>query len=195
MSEPAPLTAPDSPLAGASFAGRVTITDTGPRGMITLRGDLDAPAMAAALQGVTGLPLPAQRRVTQAGAQAALWMSPDELLIILPHDAATACAQALTAALAGTHHLAINLSDARALIRLTGPDAALRDVMAKLAPVDMDLFAIGEIRRTRAGQIACAFWMPEPGVLDLICFRSVARYMFDQLCVAAAETGTVGHFD
>lgn len=188
------MSEPVSALGGASFAGRVTGVDAGPCGMVTLRGDLAAPGIAAALRDVTGLAVPERRRVTRAGDHSALWMSPDELLILLPHGKARAAEQALGAALAGTHHLAVEVSDARALLRLQGPDAALREVLAKLAPVDMDLFTLGEVRRTRLGQIACAFWMPDPGVVHLICFRSVARYAFDLLAASAQDAGATGHF-
>ncbi len=180
-------------LHGATFIGRVTVADGGLRGMVTLRGDLAAPAMAAAAQ-VIGLTIPAQRRVVMADDRAAIWMSPDEVLILVPHAQAEATAAALTQALTGIHHLAVNVSDARAVLRLTGSEAALRETLAKLAPVDMDLFGMGEVRRTRLGQVACAFWMVDSSTVELICFRSVARYVFDLLAVTASDGGAVGHF-
>jgi sarcosine oxidase subunit gamma len=183
-----------SALDGATVSGRVTVSDGGLRGMVTLRGDLASPAVAAALQAVAGMAMPGLRRVVLNGDRGALWMSPDEVMILLPHRDADAMATALTAALAGTHHLAVNVSDARAVLRLTGPDDALRETLAKLAPVDMDLFAVGDIRRTRLGQVACAFWMTDSGTVELICFRSAARYVFDLLSVTVAEGGAVGHF-
>lgn len=180
-----------SVLAGAVAAGPVSVADAGLCGMVTLRGDLGSDVIAQALAGV-GLAVPAQRRAAMMADRSALWMSPDELLLLVPHAAADSIADALTTALAGTHHLAVNVSDARALLRLTGPDAHLREALAKLAPVDMALFTPGDIRRTRLGQIACAFWMPAAGTVDLVCFRSVARYAFDLLADAAAGH-SVGH--
>jgi sarcosine oxidase subunit gamma len=49
-------------------------------------------------------------------------------------------------------------------------------------------------RRTRMGQVPAAFWLRDDGAFEVICFRSVARYMFDQLCVAAQPGSAVGHF-
>jgi len=180
-----------SGLAGAVAAGPVNVADAGLCGMVTLRGDLGSDAIAQALARV-GLTVPAQRQAVMMADRSALWMSPDELLLLVPHADADRTADQLTAVLAGTHHLAVNVSDARAALRLTGPDGRLREVLAKLAPVDMALFNTGDIRRTRLGQIACAFWMSAPGVVDLVCFRSVARYAFDLLADAAAGA-QVGH--
>jgi sarcosine oxidase subunit gamma len=66
--------------------------------------------------------------------------------------------------------------------------------MAKLAPVDLhpDSFAVGQMRRSRMGQVAAAFWRTDAG-FQIICFRSVAEYMFNQLSIAA-KAGPVGVF-
>ena len=192
------MSEPFSALNGASFQGLVTLRDCGPTGMITLRGDLAAPAMVQALDKVMGLPLPAPRRiVAQAdGTRQVAWMSPDELLLILPYEQVAEALAAVEAALAGTHHLAENVSDARALIAVTGPDAAVREVLAKLAPVDLhpDHFPQGEIRRTRLAQVAAAFWITEAGQAHVICFRSVAHYVFDLLSAAADPAAAVEYF-
>ncbi|MEP2203837.1 MAG: sarcosine oxidase subunit gamma, partial [Tateyamaria sp.] len=67
---------------------------------------------------------------------------------------------------------------------------------AKLAPVDLapGQFTSGMFRRTRMGQVPAAFWLREDGVFEVICFRSVAQYMFDLLSVAAQPGSEVGHF-
>ncbi|MBR9842922.1 MAG: sarcosine oxidase subunit gamma, partial [Rhodobacteraceae bacterium] len=38
-------------------------------------------------------------------------------------------------------------------------------------------------------------WMNEDGSFEIICFRSVAQYVFDLLCVASVEGSEVGFFD
>ncbi|MGP9791865.1 sarcosine oxidase subunit gamma [Roseinatronobacter sp. NSM] len=173
-----------SALSGAQFAGFVTVSEGGLRGMITLRGDLSSDALARAVADTTGLDIPAQRRVTHAGAMAAAWMSPDELLLMLPYDQAGAMADKLAAALAGEFATVANTSDARAVFTLQG--AGVCDALAKICPVDFSEFAQGDIRRTRAAQVAAAVWMSGPDQVTLLCFRSVAQYMFDLLCAAAA---------
>lgn len=192
------MSEPFSALNGASFQGLVTLRDCGPTGMITLRGDLAAPAMAQALDKVMGLSMPTPRRIvaTADGTRQVAWMSPDELLLILPYGQVSDALAALNTALAGTHHLAENVSDARALIAVTGSDAAVREVLAKLAPVDLHPghFPQGEIRRTRLAQVAAAFWITEAGQAHVICFRSVAHYVFDLLSAAADPAAAVEYF-
>jgi sarcosine oxidase subunit gamma len=66
------------------------------------------------------------------------------------------------------------------------PDELLL-VLASGAPVDLApaAFGPGDLRRTRLGQVAAAFWIPEPEVFDLACFRSVADFVTDWLANAA----------
>jgi sarcosine oxidase subunit gamma len=186
---------PVSPLAGAAVETGLTIQlqEVGPQGMITLRGEAADPAFRAAIE--TEAPLPGVRRATTNGDRTLLWMSPDEWLLLTPYAEAEATAARLSTALQGVHHMAANVSDARAVFRLTG-DAA-REVIAKGAPVDLSraAFRSGDVRRTRLGQLAVAFWLTEedPDVFHLICFRSVAAYVFDWLQTSARQGGEVGH--
>lgn len=185
-----------SALNGASSQGFVRVDEDGLQGMITLRGDFQSKGFAAGVKKVTGLTLPKQRKISSGSKAALAWMSPDELLVLVDYDQASATEAALRAALVGEHALVQDVSDARALFRLSGADGDVRDVMAKLAPVDFSpsAFGPGDIRRSRLAQVAGAFWTPEEGVMQVICFRSVAQYVFDLLSVSAKEGGEVGHF-
>jgi sarcosine oxidase subunit gamma len=163
--------------------------------MVTLRADLGAAAVGKAVKAALGVDMPGVRRAVLAGDRGALWMSPDELLLVLPHGEAPSAVATLSAKLAGVHHLVAEVSDARAVFRLTGDLDALREVLAKLTPADLapGAFAPGEVRRTRVGQVAAAFWI-EDGGITLVCFRSVARYVFDLLANAAAPGGEVRYW-
>lgn len=186
MSDPA---APDHapPIANPPFEGRITIAPAPPLGMITLRGDLADPAFGAGLRAVTGtdLPAPRQRVDMPTGGGQLMWMSPDEALLVCPRDAVDGILSALTAALAGQHVLLADISDARALFHLSGAD--IRDVLARLTPADLaaEAMPLGELRRTRLGQVAAGIWFRDATRAELICFRSVAGYVFDLLCNAA----------
>jgi sarcosine oxidase subunit gamma len=162
------------------------IEPAGPQGMVSLRADLSAPEVAAAVQAVAGCDIPAPRRIVTAGGNAVAWMSPDELLILLPHAEAPGTVARLGEALAGVHHLAVEVSDARALFRIRGEGAD--DVVAKLCPVDIDRLPEGELRRTRAAQVAAALWRSGPGEISLVAFRSVEGYV-ERLLQVAAEGG------
>ena len=184
-----------SALNGASSQGFASVTDTGLRGMITLRGDLSSPKMKAAVKaaiGTTGAAIPDVRRVTRGKAGLAAWMSPDEMLILCDYSAVNDVVAKLTAKLDGEHALAVNVSDARAVFRIEGQGA--REVLAKLAPVDLspEAFKSDDFRRSRIAQVAAAFWLNEDGSFELVCFRSVAQYVFDVLSVSAEKGGAVG---
>ena len=174
-------------LNGASSKGAVKITEAGLRGMITLRGDLSSITLKDAVKSAVGLTPPAERKVKSGKGGGVAWMSPDELLLLVDYDKADAIVAKLSKALDGEHHMAVNVSEARAIFTLTGQGA--REVIAKGAPVDMspDVFGKGEIRRSRIGQLAAAFWTLDGETFELVCFRSVGAFMFDWLSNAAQE--------
>ncbi|MEQ9694105.1 sarcosine oxidase subunit gamma family protein [Shimia sp. SDUM112013] len=183
-----------SALAGISHVGFAKVAETGLHGMITLRGDLDSAEVAAAVKAATGAAVPAIRRIEAGDKGRVAWMSPDELLVIVAYEAVSETMTALNDALSGVHALVVNVSDARALFRISGDTP--REVLAKVAPVDLspDAFGPGDFRRTRVSQVAAAFWMNDDGSFELVCFRSVAQYVFDVLRLSAERGGEVGYF-
>lgn len=188
-----PVSAPVSALAGRVAPGSVTVTDLGLHGMITLRGDLSDPALRAIAAEVTGASFPDAGKIALAGQGGIGWMSPDELLLIVAHDQAGAVVARIGDALAGQHHLAVDVSDARALIAVDG--CAAREVLGKVTPADLHpgSFVAGDLRRTRIGQVAGAFWCDDTGRFTVVCFRSVADYVFN-LLAQSAKDGAVGFY-
>ncbi len=170
----------------------VAVTRSGPQGMIILRGNLSDTALQAVCTALTGADMPAQGKITMNGDKAIGWMSPDELLLFVPYDDADNAVTTLAKTLQGQHHLAVNVSDARAMVTVAG--AGTRDMIAKLTPVDLhpDSLPVGTLRRTHLGQVAAAFWLTDATSAQVICFRSVADYMFDLLTTSAAA-GPVHH--
>lgn len=175
-----------SALNGARFDGFARIREIGPLGMITLRAKPGVPGLAEAVAAVTGTALPAPRRVEVAGDRTAAWMSPDEYLLVLPYAEVKAALASLAEKLAGQHHLAVDVSDARAVFRIEGDRAD--DVLQKLAPADLTALDSGEIRRSRVAQVAGAFWKDDSGY-TLVCFRSVAGYVMG-LLTHSAQSGS-----
>lgn len=189
------MSEPVSALNRARFDGLAEITECGLQGMITLRGDLSARALKAGATQAGGAKMPAQGQANVSGENGLCWMSPDELLILCPYGEVETRLDALTTKLGDMFALALNVSDARAMFRVSGPSA--REVLAKLCPVDMSphAFTPGMFRRTRMAQVPAAFWMEADESLRIICFRSTADYVFGVLR-AAAQTGSgVGFFD
>lgn len=166
----------------------VSVRDPGLCGMINLRCDL------AVLGGsLAGAAVPGIGGIVVTGDLAMVWMSPDELLLILPQDGVTALLARISDILQGVNHLALDVTDARAVFTLTGSGA--REVIAKLAPVDLHpaSFGAGTFRRSRLGQVAAAFWMDQAGDIHVMCFRSVADYAL-ALLKQSAKDGAVGLF-
>ncbi|MDO9524294.1 MAG: sarcosine oxidase subunit gamma family protein [Gemmobacter sp.] len=183
-----------SPLGGKTAQGYVLVKEIGPVGMITLRCNLADPALAPALAALS-MDVPGVRRMEIDGDRAAGWMSPDELLLILPYAEVAQALRTLAAKLVSTHHLAQDVSDARAVFCIQG--AAGREVLAKLCPVDLSpaTFGAGDLRRTRAAQVAAAFWLSGPDEITLVSFRSVAGYVMavlEQSSLPGSEIGLFG---
>ncbi|SNS28615.1 sarcosine oxidase subunit gamma [Tropicimonas sediminicola] len=161
------------------------------QGMITLRGQ--PTEVAEAIRAATGCGLPEQRGIVFEGERGVAWMSPDEWLLLMPQEMVSECLATLAGELSSSHHLAVEVSDARAMFRISGTGA--REALARVCPVDLSpaTFAAGEIRRTRLAQVPAAFWIGADGAFRLVCFRSVARYAQDVL-ENAASGAPVGFF-
>jgi sarcosine oxidase subunit gamma len=174
---------PVSALGGASFAGFASIREIGPLGMVTLRAK-GLKNLDKAVKAAVGARTPTQRRIEVSGDRACAWMSPDEYLLVMPYAEVAKALATIAKTLGADHHLAVDVSDARAVFRIEGDRAD--QVLRKLSPADFDRLDPGEIRRTRAAQVAVAFWQQDGGY-TLVCFRSVAGYVMGLLSNAAQQ--------
>jgi sarcosine oxidase subunit gamma len=186
------MSEPISALNHASYQGIAKVAECGLQGMITLRGDLSDKVLAKAVKDATGQNIPGQREALVSGDTGVCWMSTDELLVLVPYAEVEAKLAAMSNALSGTHALAVNVSDARAVFSISG--ASAREVMGKVSPVDLstEAFQPGQIRRSRLAQVAGAFWMDDAETFRVVCFRSAADYAFKLLKVAAQPGSEVG---
>ncbi len=182
-----------SALNGASAEGFVAIRDMGLQGMITLRGDLSGPKLKKVVKSVTGGDMPGQGHIALSGTGGAACMSPDEVLIHVPYADVKGKLAEIDKALFEDHHLAADVSDARCMFAVTGEDALVREALAKLMPVDLSTaaFKFGQFRRSRMAQVPAAIWMAAEGEARVVCFRSVAQYVFDLLKGASARGSEV----
>jgi sarcosine oxidase subunit gamma len=105
---------------------------------VPLTGTLDLrldPRHAGALTRVLGAALPAPNTWVEGSNAHILWQAFDEWLIVTPDGQQHALADAMRAALAGTHHAVTDVSDLRVALALEGPHA--RDVLQKGCAVDL----------------------------------------------------------
>lgn len=105
-------------------------------GQINLRGNPENPEFLSAVQGVLGFDLPLQPNSTRrVGRRMALWLGPDEWMLVVPDGEEIALIPSLRAALDGQHISLVDVSDNRTVLVLTGP--AVWTVLNKGCSLDL----------------------------------------------------------
>ena len=172
------------PLAGRKVANKaVKITPAEPAGRLSLRAGGDA---LASLSRALGLKLPTTPKnsaASKAGSRAALWLGPDEWLVIDTGggDPAADCARAKAL------HSAVDISHRNTAILVEGADA--EDVLSAGCPQDLSLaaFPVGACSRTVLGKIEAVVWRTGEATFRVECWRSFSTYAFDLLEDAASS--------
>jgi sarcosine oxidase subunit gamma len=166
---------------GGSATVRLTTARTASR--VALR----APAESlAALSAALGLSLPAAPKTSgRAGARSALWLGPDEWLVI-DEDGAD-----LMAAFsgAGALHSATDVSHRNVGIIVSGPGAEA--TLSAGCPQDLSLasFPVGAASRTILGKAEMVLFRTEEDTFRVECWRSFSDYVFGLLNEAAEDAG------
>ncbi|MEO0623222.1 MAG: sarcosine oxidase subunit gamma family protein [Pseudomonadota bacterium] len=187
---------PVSALMGERVEPRsgLVCSDVSERGQITLKADLEIEAVRAAINEVVGVVCPDPRgAVFSEDNRGAVWMAGDELLLFVPRAEVASVTADLTERLADLHAMVLDVSDARAILRLTGPDAA--ETLAKGTPVDLRdaAFPIGLARRTHLAGLAVGIWRRDADVWEVVCFRSYAHHLFAWLAQVGQSGAEVQH--
>ena len=148
-----------------------------------LRG---GPKVRLAAEGALELAVPATAcRANAAGESAALWLGPDEWLLISGERAADETAAELRAALAGLPHSLVDVSHRQMALEVRGPDAPL--LLAAGCPLDLDAaaFPAGMCTRTMLSKAEIVLWRTAADVFRIEVWRSFAPYVSDFLSEAA----------
>ncbi|GAB0112652.1 sarcosine oxidase subunit gamma [Acidisoma sp. C75] len=151
------------------------------------RGDR---AAAEAMGRAFGLALPMQAcRAALGSDRAALWLGPDEwLLLALPDEGGRLAAEA-AAALAGLAHSLVEISNRQVALGLSGRHATT--VLAGGNPLDLDLraFPVGMCTRTILAKAEIVLWRTEPERFHIEVWRSFAPYLRGFLAEHMREFG------
>ncbi len=146
-----------------------------------LRGGADVVEPLGAAFGVT----PPLKPLSSAseGARAALWMGPDEWLLI-SDESVDELGPKLEAALAGVFHSLVDISHRQVALEVSGPGAAR--LLSATVPIDLDLsaFPVGMATRTLLLKAEIGIWRVEAERFRLEISRSFGPY------VAAVLTST-----
>jgi sarcosine oxidase, subunit gamma len=177
-----------SPLGGfpadmGAFGG-VLLSDGGPAARIVLRGEDAAAAAGAAL----GLDLPrTPLRAVTGPSWAALWLGPDEWLLMGPEDDAAPMGRVLAERLAGVAHSLVDVSHRQTGVIVEGPGAAV----ALNAAVPLDLspraFPVGMCARTIFEKAEIVLWRTDPDRFHVEVWRSFAPYVYGMLDAVRRE--------
>jgi len=155
-----------------------------PRARFSLRVDLGA----AAVRAINELPLATTPcRAHERGEWSALWLGPDEQLMIGPENSAPAFAAAVAEALRGLDHALVDIGHRQGAIELTGPYAA--PLINSACPLDLrDASApVGFCSRTVFGKAEVVLWRRAEECWQLQAWRSFMPYVSALLTLAARE--------
>jgi len=175
----------------------IAIDEISDRGMIDLRGETGSTKFKQAAKTALGVELPLKpRSATSKGDVTVLWLSIDQWLVCCPRDKTTRMVNKLRQNLGTTHSLCVDVSDARAIIRLQGDDA--REVIMKGSSVDFTLpeYRAGMVRRLMFAEIAALAHIvsDKPCTVDLYVFRSYADYTWKWIKATAKPAASIGLF-
>ena len=167
------------PLVSASTALRALPPAT----RYVLRGGSD---VRAAAESALGFGIPATAcRATVAGDRAALWLGPDEWLLIAPQPPPSGFAAGLAEALEGLAHSLVDVSHRQSALAVSGPQATT--LLAAGCPLDLDAsaFPVGMCTRTMLAKAEIVLWRTDPQVFRVEVWRSFVAYVSQFLGEAA----------
>ena len=140
-----------------------------------LRG---GPKVRAAAERALELAVPAAVcRASADRGRAALWLGPDEWLLISGEPAADDTAAALCAALAGLPHSLVEVSHRQVALEVTGPDAAVLLAAGCALDLGPGAFPVGMCTRTMLAKAEIVLWRTGPEAFRIEVWRSFAPYV------------------
>ena len=179
--------------AAAAGAAEVTLGERPHRCQINLRGNAGDTVFLDAVEGATGLRLPVEANTAAtAGDLSALWLGPDEWLIVGPSGRERALADGLREALQGQHVAVTDVSEARTVIAVAGPRA--RDLLAKGTSLDLHPRVFGPGRCAQSVMARTTMILhqidADGPTFEIYVTNSFADYLWAWLEAAAADYRT-----
>jgi sarcosine oxidase subunit gamma len=158
-----------------------------PAARFILRGTAEVSYAAGAVLAVE---LPATAcRASAAAERAALWLGPDEWLLIAPMAEGDALQRALSTALEHLPHSLVDVSQRQTALTVSGPHATTLLASGCLLDLDERAFPVGMCTRTLLAKAEVVLWRIAPDSFRLEVWRSFAAYV--SLYLAEAARGMI----
>jgi sarcosine oxidase subunit gamma len=165
---------------GSKASAGVTMSEVSHRTIVNIRGTASDPAFSSAVQTATGLVLPrAANTVSNGGIWQILWLGPNEWWITGPDGEADSLVEALRVNFAGQHATACDVSESRAIIRLTGPKA--REVLMRGVSLDLHprAFRVGQCAQTGISRTnALIHLVDDAPTFEIYVLKSFSDYLW-----------------
>jgi sarcosine oxidase subunit gamma len=162
----------------------VSVTLVAPATRLSARGDRTA---AEAIGRAFGVPLPREAcRSAEGGRRAALWLGPDEWLLIAA-DEAGLMIRDIEGELEDAAASLVDISDRQVGIDVIGPEAA--EAINAFNALDLGLvaFPVGMCTRTLFGKAEIVLWRTAADRFRIEVWRSFAPYVLGCLAEATRE--------
>lgn len=177
------------PLDGVTLPANaeLTVSVNSPATRLILRC---GPEMSAKVQSAFGIALPVRPNsvsVSSVGARAAIWLGPDEWLLMAPNEQPAALRSTLQAALSNLAHSLTDISHGQVGIELTGRLASR--ALSAGCPLDLRLAAFppGMATRTIFLKSEIVLWRRSEDRFQVAVWRSFAPYLVGHLVEAVAS--------
>ena len=161
------------------------------RGLLVLRGDANAAEFRSAVSTVLGIePVVEPLASVRKRDVSMLWLGPDEWLVVVPDRRAPRIEGALRDALEGQRAALTDVSHARTILTLSGPEA--RAVLVKGCPLDFHsrVFEPGRCAQSRLAKCQVLIHQTDASpTFEIHVNRSFAQYAWTWLEDAGKEFG------
>jgi sarcosine oxidase subunit gamma len=156
-----------------------------PMTRLNFRGRISTVGRVAAAFGVEPAMEPCRAAV--GGSRAALWLGPDEWLLLARDGEAATIIKVLEAALSPLPHSLVDISHRHVGLKLEGGHAAL--MLNAGCPLDLDIraFPVGMCTRTLLAKAEITLWRTQETAFQIEVARSFAPYVARFLEQAGAD--------
>jgi sarcosine oxidase subunit gamma len=163
----------------------IVLTHLAPSGRFVFRG---RPHSIVAAEKAFGLALPqAACTAAAAGERAALWLGPDEWLLLFPAAERDTLDASFRETLDELPYSLVDVGERQVALEITGPQAAT--LLNCGCPLDFDTVPVGFCSRTILGKAEIVLWRKGAQHFHLEVWRSFASYVDQLLAEAGREFG------